>query len=121
MSAYQIVNKKDSRKIADLLAEHAELLEPVLAMLDTAETSVNVAIDAIGRVGIEALLLLSAKQVVGGKQPGKKRSDSDIRWYGYQNGFISLDERKLRVERPRPRVCGKAYRRCSRSIGWGFR
>jgi hypothetical protein len=75
MSAYQIVNKKDSRKIADLLAEHAELLEPVLAMLDTAETSVNVAIDAIGRVGIEALLLLSAKQVVGGKQPGKKRSD----------------------------------------------
>jgi transposase-like protein len=107
MSAYQIVNKKDSRKIADLLAEHAELLEPVLAMLDTAETSVNVAIDAIGRVGIEALLLLSAKQVVGGKQPGKKRSDSDIRWYGYQNGFISLDERKLRVERPRLRKKGR--------------
>jgi len=33
MSEYQIVNKKDSRKIAELLAAHGEVLEPLLAMI----------------------------------------------------------------------------------------
>jgi transposase-like protein len=106
MSEYQIVNKKDSRKIAELLAAHGDVLEPLLAMIETADASVNAAIDAIGRVGIEALLQLSARQVVGEKQPGKKRTGSDVRWHGYQKGFVSLDERKLRVERPRLRKKG---------------
>ena len=107
MSEYQIVNKKDSRKISQLLAEHGEVLEPLLAMLETADASVNAAIDSIGRVGIEALLHLSARQLVGEKQPGRKRLDSEVRWHGYQKGFVSLDERKVRVERPRLRKKGR--------------
>ena len=107
MSRYQIVDKKDRRKLAEFLAGEGEVLLPVLELVETAEAGVNAAIDMIGRAGIEALLMLSAQHVAGAKQPGKKRNGSDIRWYGRQDGVVQLDERKLRVERPRLRKKGQ--------------
>ena len=103
MEAYQILDKKDRRKLAELLASEREVLTPVLTMLETTESTVNAAIDAIGRAGIEALLMVSAQQVAGTRQPGKKRPAGDVRWYGRQRGRVQLDERKLPVERPRLR------------------
>lgn len=103
MSAHQIVDKKDRRKLAEFLAGEGEVLVPLLEMLQTAEASVNEAVAVIGRAGIEALLMLSAQQVAGPKQPGKKRAGSSVHWYGHQEGVVQLEERKLRVERPRLR------------------
>lgn len=51
------------------------------------------------------MLLLSAEQLAGPKQPGKVHGD--ITWHGRQHGVVCLSERKLRVEKPRLRKKGK--------------
>jgi transposase-like protein len=48
-------------------------------------------------------LLASATEVAGPKQPGRKRTDRDVGWYGYEQGVVQLNDRKLRVEKPRLR------------------
>jgi transposase-like protein len=105
MSRYQIVNKKDRRKLAEFLAGEGEVLLPLLELIETAEAGVNEAIDVIGRAGIEALLQVAAGQIAGPKQPGRKRT-GDVRWYGHEAGVVQLDERKVRLERPRLRRKG---------------
>src|SRR5262249_10931372 len=50
----------------------------------------------------EAVLLMSAQQVAGPKQQGKK-SDRPVVYHGSQTGRVSLKERQLRVTRPRLR------------------
>ena len=107
MSEYQIVDKKDRRKLAEFLSGEGQVLGPLLSMLETAEASVNEAIDVIGRAGIEALLMVSARQIAGVKQPGRKREGPAIGWYGHQTGLVQMDERKVRVERPRLRRKGR--------------
>lgn len=105
MEGYQIVDKKDRRKLADFLAGEGEVLLPLLTLIETAEVGLNELTEVVGRAGIEALLQVSAGQIAGPKQPGRKR-EGDVRWHGHQDGLVQLDERKLRVERPRLRKKG---------------
>ena len=107
MQRYQILDKKDRRKLAELLSGESAVLVPVLGLIETAEAGVNEAIEVIGRAGIEALLQLSAGQIAGAKQPGKQRGSSHVGWYGHETGIVPLAERKLRVERPRLRRKGQ--------------
>ena len=99
--SYQIDSKADSRKIAEFLSKDGQLLLPFLELICNAEQAVDELIDVAGKAAIEAVLLLSAQQLAGPKQPGK--SHGDIIWHGRQNGVVSLSERKLRVEKPRLR------------------
>lgn len=105
MEEYRIVDKKDRRKLAEFLAGEGEVLLPLLGLIETAEVGLNALTDVVGRAGIEALLQVSACQLAGRKQPGRKR-EGDVRWYGHEDGVVQLDERKLRVERPRLRKKG---------------
>jgi transposase-like protein len=107
MERYRIVDKKDRRKLAKLLAGEGQVLAPLLGLIETAELGLNELIDVIGRAGIEALLELSAGEVAGPKQKGKRRDDRAVRWYGHQDGMVQLPERKVRVEKPRLRRKGK--------------
>jgi len=102
--SYQIANKADSRKIAEFLSKDGQLLLPFLELICNTEQAVDELIDVAGKAAIEAVLLLSAQQLAGPKQPGK--SHGDITWYGRQHGVVSLSERKLRVEKPRLRKKG---------------
>ena len=102
--SYQIANKADSRKIAEFLSKDGQLLLPFLELICNTEQAVDELIDVAGKAAIEAVLLLSAQQLAGPKQPGK--SHSDITWHGRQHGVVSLSERKLRVEKPRLRKKG---------------
>lgn len=102
---YQIANKTDSRKIAEFLSKDGQLLLPFLEMICNTEQAVDELIDVVGKAAIEAVLLLSAEQVAGCKQPGKAKDG--IGWHGRQPGVVSLSERKLRVEKPRLREKGK--------------
>lgn len=102
--AYQIADKTDSRKIAEFLSKDGQLLLPFLELICNTEQAVDDLIDVVGKAAIEAVLLLSAKQLAGPKQPGK--SHGDITWHGWQQGVVSLSERKLRVEKPRLRQKG---------------
>ncbi len=103
---YQIADKVDSRKIAEFLAKDGQLLLPFLELICNTEQAVDELIDMVGKGAIEAVLLLSAEQLAGPKQPGK--THGEITWHGRQHGVVSLSERKLRVEKPRLREKGKA-------------
>lgn len=102
--SYQITNKADSRKIAEFLSKDDQLLLPLLELICNTEQAVDELIDVAGRAAIEAVLLLSAEQIAGPKQPGKAKGQ--ITWHGRQEGVVSLSERKLRIEKPRLRQKG---------------
>ena len=102
--SYQIANKADSRKIAEFLSKDGQLLLPFLELICNTEQAIDDLIDVAGKAAIEAVLLLSAQQLAGPKQPGK--SHGEITWHGRQHGVVSLSERKLRVDKPRLRRKG---------------
>ena len=102
---YQITNKVNSRKIAEFLSKDGQLLLPLLDLIYNTEQAVDELIDVVGKAAIESVLLLSAQQIAGPKQPGK--ITGEIGWHGRQFGVVSLSERKLRIEKPRLRKKGK--------------
>jgi len=104
--SYQIAQNNNSRKIAEFLSKDGQLLLPFLELICNTEQAVDELIDVVGKAAIEAILLLSAEQVAGPKQPGK--AHGRITWHGRQHGVVSLSERKLRVEKPRLRRKGPA-------------
>ena len=101
---YQVAGKTDTRKIAEFLSQDGQLLLPFVELICNAEQAVDEVIKVTGKAAVEAILLLSAQQVAGPKQPGKAK---DINWHGWQPGVVSLAERKLRIEKPRLRRKGK--------------
>jgi len=103
--SYKIAEKTDSRKIAEFLSQDGQLLLPFLELVCNTEQAVDELIDVVGKGAIEAILLLSAQQIAGPKQPGK--AHGQITWHGRQHGVVSLSERKLRVEKPRLRKKGR--------------
>jgi putative transposase len=66
-------------------------------------------VDAMGRATIETVLQLSAEQVAGPPQQGRRRGDG-IFWHGKQAGSVYLRERKLKVDKPRLREKGGGVR-----------
>ncbi len=106
---YQILDRKDSRKLAEYLSRDGQLLLPLLELITNTEAAVDELIDLAGRATIEAILVLSAREVAGDKRPGKKAGP--IGWHGRQKGVVPLAERKLRVEKPRLRRKGKGRRK----------
>jgi hypothetical protein len=88
---YQIISKKDSKELANFLAKDGQWLLPMVDLIETAQIAVDDFIDVIGRTGIEAALLLSARQVAGNQHKGK--AAGDIRWHGSQPGVISMSDR----------------------------
>jgi putative transposase len=92
----------DPRQLAEALARDGQLLLPLLDRIEHAEAAVDDLIDVMGRATIEAILLMSAAQVVGPKQQGKK-ADRDVVYHGSQGGRVALKERQLRVSKPRLR------------------
>ena len=92
----------DTAALAAVLAKDGQLLLPVLDLLENAECALDDLIDVMGRATIEAVLLMSAAQLAGPKQQGKK-SDRDVVYHGSQKGRVPLRERELRVDKPRLR------------------
>ncbi len=101
---YQIISKKDSRELANFLAKEGQLLLPMLDLIQNAQSAIDDVIDVVGRSAIEAILLLSARQLAGDQHKGK--AIGDIRWHGSQPGVITMSDRKLRINKPRLRKKG---------------
>jgi putative transposase len=101
MSEYQVIDRTDSRQLAEFLAKEGQFLLPMVELVEQAQLAIDEVIDVTGRATIEAVLELSAQQVAGPKHPGK--AAGPIRWHGRQGGHISLAQRKLHVQRPRLR------------------
>lgn len=107
--SYQIVSGKDSPRsrqdLAKFLARQgAEFLAPMLELFERGRQTVDEWAGELGRVGIEALLILSADQLAGRPHPG--RATGEIRHHGRQRGLVQLAERQVRLDRPRLRRKG---------------
>ncbi len=91
-------------ELTRLLSQNAQLMLPLVELVEQCRGAVDEVIDVTGRAVIQAVLELSAQQVTGGElsQPGKKRSTDVVRW-GRQRGRVKLSNRKLRVQKPRLR------------------
>jgi transposase-like protein len=105
---YHVVNHDDkkatlkSEPLAQALAKDGQMLLPLLDLINTAQCAIDDLIDVMGRATIEAILKMSAAEVAGPKQQGKKAS-REVRYYGSQSGRVSLKERKIQVNKPRLR------------------
>jgi len=99
--AYQIVDHRDSRALAEFLSGEGSALAPLLTLIEDPELALDALTATAGRATIEAVLVLSAQQIAGERHPGAAKGD--IRRHGRQQGCVQLADRKLRVQRPRLR------------------
>jgi transposase-like protein len=104
---YEIAGRGDSRALEAFLAKEGQFLLPVVQLIEEAELAVDELIDVTGRATIQAVLQMSAEQVVGPKRRGKRDEARSVHWYGSQPGVVSLSNRKLRVRKPRLREKGR--------------
>lgn len=105
---YHIVGKQGKRSEEELrkhLCRNGQFLLPMVALIEQARMAVDEVIEVLGRASIEAVLDLSAAQVAGPRQPGR-RGPGEVVWYGSQAGRVKLSDRKLAVKRPRLRRRG---------------
>jgi transposase-like protein len=107
---YQIVSTdangrpRDTQELARFLAKEGQLLLPMLDLIEQGEQAIDDLIDVMGRATIEAVLQMSAAQIAGPKQQGKRtQREADIAYHGSQTGRVALKERQLRVNKPRLR------------------
>lgn len=106
--AYQVVSPADtdrlpdSRQIASLLSKDGQLILPLVELVEQAQCAIDDLVDVMGRATIEAVLAMSAEQLAGPKQQGRK-TDRDVVYHGTQKGRVALKERQLGVSRPRLR------------------
>ena len=91
------------RELADWLAKDGQLLIPLVELLEKGERAIDEVIDVMGRATIEAVLQMSAVQVAGPKEQGRRDADREVYWHGVQAGRVALKERQLQVDRPRLR------------------
>ncbi|MCA9078355.1 MAG: IS256 family transposase [Planctomycetaceae bacterium] len=106
--AYQVVVSDDTNalpesvEIAGVLAKDGQLILPLLDLVEQAQCAIDDLVDVMGRATIEAVLQMSAAQLAGPKQQGRK-ADQDVVYHGTQKGRVALKERQLGVTKPRLR------------------
>jgi|KBSSwiStaDraftv2_1062776.scaffolds.fasta_scaffold307002_1 transposase-like protein len=101
MESYQVVTPADRRELTRFLVREGQYLLPMVKLIEEAQTQICQIIDVTGRACIEAILELSAIEMIGDKTPG--RQSGDVRWHGTQDGVVHLGDRKLKVRKPRLR------------------
>ena len=85
------------------LAKDGQLLVPLVELLEKGERAIDEVIDVMGRATVEAVLKMSAEEVAGPKEQGRRDADRELYWHGEQAGRVALKERQLRVTKPRLR------------------
>jgi transposase-like protein len=101
---YHIVSKdaqSASKSIQEFAQASGQILLPLVELITEARVAVDEVIHTIGRQTIETILTLSAQEVAGVREPGKR--GGDIRWHGSQAGRVRLADRQIKVKRPRLR------------------
>lgn len=97
--------KANERELAEFLSKNGQQILPMVDLITQSRMAVDDLIDTVGRATIEAVLQLSAEQVAGPPQQGRRKPDGVV-WHGKQAGSVFLKERKLKVNKPRLRKKG---------------
>lgn len=83
------------------LREQMPWLFPLVQLLEDAKQTVHESFDQLKQKLFELVLEASAENLAGVKTPGAQKGS--IRWYGSQPGVITLEDRRLRLSKPRLR------------------
>ena len=125
---YEKKGPPDKAGLRELLAKDGrDYLLPLVNVFALAGGALDHIIDVIGRAAIEAVLDISAADVAGEKQPGRRRDGAGAAYHGRQRGRVYLADRAVRVEKPRLRSPGEgeiaipAYEALRRPSGLGER
>ena len=100
---------------------------PLVNVFALAGGALDHIINVIGRAAIEAVLGISAAEVAGERQPGRKRDGVGAACHGRQRGRVYLADRAVRVEKPRLHNPGEgqvaipAHEALRRPLGLGER
>ena len=97
--------KVNERKLALFLRQNSQEILPMVELITESRMAIDDLVNAMGRAMIETVLELSAEQVAGPPQQGRRRAE-EIFWHGKQAGSVYLKERKLKVQKPRLRKKG---------------
>jgi transposase-like protein len=92
--------------LAEYFSQGGQFLLPMVDLIEQSKIAVDELIGQVGQRFIESILIISAQEVAGAKQQGKRDGSGTIYWHGTQAGPVTLAERKLRVNRPRLRTKG---------------
>src|SRR5262245_2131044 len=71
------------------------MLLPMVDLVEQCQWACDELIDITGRAAIQAVLRLSAEQVVGGPPQQGKRRSGDVGFHGQQPGMVMLSDRKM--------------------------
>ena len=125
---YERKGQPDKAGLRELLAKDGrEYLLPLVNVFALAGGALDQIIDVTGRAAIEAVLEISAADVAGERQPGRRRDGGGAAHHGRQRGRVYLADRAVRVEKPRLRspdegeVAIPAYEALRRPSGLGER
>lgn len=86
-ASYQVIDRESTndsatgrshRELAAFLAKDGQFLLPLVELIEQAQCAVDEVIDVMGRATIEAVLRLSAEQVAGPRQQGKRTPKRDV-------------------------------------------
>ena len=97
----------DKQAARQVLTREGQYLLPLIDVFVQAGHALDTIIDVIGRAAIEAVLELSAADVAGPRQPGRRRGEGSVAYHGRQTGRVYLSDRAVRVEKPRLRRSGE--------------
>ena len=93
--------------LAGYLSKGGQLFLPMVELIEQSRIAVDELLDTVSRAAIEAILVISASEVAGSKQQGRRDgAPGAVGWYGTQRGRVDLAERRLTVRKPRLRTCG---------------
>ena len=87
---YHIVGKQgkyNEKELRKQLCRNGQFLLPMVNLIEQSQIAVNEVVDVLGRATIEAVLNLSAEQVAGPRQPGRR--GEDVVWHGSQPGRVT--------------------------------
>lgn len=101
---YHIVTRADKQSASILqqfCQSNGQILLPLVEKIQSASDMVNSVIHELSLKTLETILVLSAEQIAGPRTPGKP--SGEIRWHGTQPGTLALEDRKVKVQRPRLR------------------
>ena len=73
----------------------------IVQLLEEAKQTASETFDQLKQKLFELVLEASAESIAGVKTPGAQKGT--IRWYGSQPGVITLEDRRLRLKKPRLR------------------
>ena len=86
--------KVNERKLAEFLGQNRQQILPMVELITESRMAIDDLVNAMGRATIETVLQLSAEQVAGPPQQGRRRAEG-IFWHGKQAGSVYLKERDL--------------------------